>query len=68
MSELALSGAVLAIISLALIAVGLATGRMPLNERLDTERATAPNMFWALFAFSVFIGFLGLAVMSRHLN
>lgn len=66
MNEAAASGGVLALISLALLAVGLVTNRLPLNEHLDTSRGTAPGVFWALMVFWVLIGLAGITIMLRN--
>lgn len=67
MTELAVSGVLLILISAGVLAVGFATGEMPINfNALDTNRETAPVTFWALASSWVVFAILGVAIAFRH--
>jgi hypothetical protein len=67
MTDLAISGVSLFLISAVVLGVGLAKGEMPFNyAALDTKRETAPTTFWAFAgAWAVFAS-LGVAIGARH--
>jgi hypothetical protein len=67
MTEAVISGALLFLISTAVLTAGLATGEMPFNYKaLDTNRITAPATFWAFVASWTVFAVLGLTISVRH--
>ena len=67
MTEAAISGVLLFLISIAILTAGMATGKMPFNySALDTNRETAPLTFWAFAASWTVFAALGLAITVRH--
>ena len=67
MTEPAISGFILFLISTGVLIAGLTTGEMPLNlVALDTKRETAPATFWALAISWIVFAVLGIAITVRN--
>ena len=67
MSELAICGGLLLLISVGMLAAGIASGEMPFNHSaLDTTRETNPAAFWGLAGSFAVFAVLGIAIVIRH--
>lgn len=67
MNEANATGILLTVISVAVLAIGFATGVMPFNYiALDTSREKSPAIFWGFAAFWTLFSFLGIAIALRH--
>lgn len=66
MTEAAMSGILLTLVSAGALIAGLATGTMPINYKLDTARDTAPAIFWALASWWAILAILGIGIVFRH--
>lgn len=67
MTELAICGVALFLISGVVLTTGFVTGEMPCNyTSVDTKRETAPTTFWALGIFWMVFAALGIAITIRH--
>lgn len=67
MSEAAVSGIFLTLISAVVLGIGFATGEMPFNYKsLNTARDTAPATFWAFAGWWALLAIGGIAVAVGH--
>lgn len=67
MTEAAISGMLMILLSAGVLGVGFATGKMPFNYiSLDTARNSAPTTFWAFAASWTLFAILGVAIALKH--
>lgn len=69
MTEPAISGVLMALLSIVVLGAGFLTGKMPFNYiALDTARDSAPATFWAFAGSWALFGVLGVAIAFKHWN
>ena len=67
MTEAVMSGVLLFLVAMGVLAAGFATGEMPFGYKaLNTKRETAPVAFWAFASSWTVLAVLGMAITVRH--